>query len=391
MNIYFNNLYFKLLTIFLSSLLSMNTIGQTNVEPSLLIVACKSGTLIIDGLVVGSVEADDASKHTLSMGEHYIQLKTTAEKFNLTLNVDQNTKGIIKIGCNEEVKVQGKRLVDKEVSLEGALGTAMEENVIGLDKGDEIILNCSILNKKGTATIFLKDHTNNREIFRKENFTGIINEKIKIHSKGIYYFSLYTDALFGKNAKITIDRVPSATSNVNFNSNVKTVFDTSNIEVLRTVTRVYSSTNEHGNRTAVKINLPQNTTYWTYWIGVGQESQEKMKSFTSNLSQAGSLFSANPLVMFGMRLIPSLPMLNATSTVNYQFVDSRNANAFINNQQYSYYTFKHAKNISTDYSIINQSISDIVLAMENPSTFTGQDVEIRVVAFIVKPRLILEE
>jgi hypothetical protein len=116
-----------------------------------------------------------------------------------------------------------------------------------------------------------------------------------------------------------------------------------------------------------------------------------MKSFASTLSSAGPLLSTNPLVLFGMKLIPSLPMLNSTSTVNYQFMDTRNSQAFVNGLAYSFYTFKHAKNISTDYSLINGKLPDLVLSMENESTFTGQDVEVRVVAFIITSKYVLDE
>jgi hypothetical protein len=391
----------KLYTLFLkkcitllsfSLLLLSQTFAQSAIETSVVIVACKSGTLIVDGTTVGPVEADDATKQSLSFGEHYLQLKTPTEKYNLTITVDQNTKDVIKLGCTTEKKVQGNRLIDKEVSLSGALGTDPENNVMGLDIDDEIILNCSVLNKKGNATIFLKEYNTDREIYRKERFTSLTDEKIKIPSKGVYYFTLYTDALFGKTAKLTIDRIPSKNSSPNFKTSVKRVYDTTSVEALNTVVRVYSATNfDHPNKTTISINLPKNTSYWTYWVGVGQEAQDKMKSFVSTLSQAGRLFSTNPLVLFGMKLIPALPMLNAPSTVNYRFTDTRNGQLFTNGQAYTYYTFKHADNITTDYSLIKGNFSDLVLALNNESTMTGQNVEIRVVAFVVTSKLVLEE
>lgn len=366
--------------------------AQVSSEISVTIVSCKTGTLLIDGESIGQIEANDAVKKNLSVGEHYIQVKSATEKINLSIKVDQNTKEIIKIGCDPELTNTFIRVIDKEVNLSGTLGSDVEQNIIAFDTDDEIIVNCAVLNRKGNATIFLKDYNTGREIYRKEKFTEVKGDKIKIPMKGIYYFTLFTDALFGKFAKITIDRIPSKRSSPSFKTAVKVKTDTTSVEVLNTNTRVYSTTNlNHSNRTAIKINLPPKTTYWTYWIGVGQEAHQEMKDFVSNLSSAGSLFSTNPLVLFGMKLIPSLPMLNSTSTVSYQFTDSQNSQAFLNNLAYSYYTFKHAKNISTDYSLIRVVYPDIVLNMRNESTLDGQDVNVRVVAFVIKTKYVLEE
>ncbi len=359
---------------------------------SVVIVTCKSGTLIIDGNLIGQVQADDASKQKLLAGEHYLQLKTPSKNYNLTINVDQNNKGIIKLGCEANTSSEGIRLIDKQLSLSGALSSDVEQNVIGLDEGDEIILNCAVLNKKGTANISLINYSNRREIYKKQNFTNIENEKIRIPARGVYYFTLYTDALFGKNAKLTIDRIHGQNSTVDFNTSVKTVYDTTNIEILNTKTRVYSLTNaNHSNKTTISINLPKNTAYWTYWIGVGQESQEAMKSFIANISDAGSLISTNPLVLFGMKIIPSLPMLNTPGTINYRFTDSRNGQLFMNGQAYNYHNFKHAKNITTDYAFIKNNIQDLVLSMDNKSMSNGSDVEVRVVAFTITSKLVLQE
>jgi hypothetical protein len=248
------------------------------------------------------------------------------------------------------------------------------------------------LNKKGNVTISLTEYSSRREIYKKERVGSVENEKIKIQAKGVYYFTLYTDALFGKSAKLTVDRIPSPESSPTFNTTVNTVYDTTSIEVLNTNTRVYSTTNpEHSNKTAISINLPKNTTYWTYWIGVGQEAKDIMKNFVSTLSQAGSFFSLNPLVLFGMNLIPNLPMLNTPSTINYKFTDAKNGQLFTLGQAYTYYTFKHADNITVDYSLVKGNFSDLVLAMSNESTITGQNVEVRVVAFTVRSKLELQD
>ena len=363
--------------------------SQTTTKISVVIVACKTGELIIDGASSGNVEADDASKQMLSLGEHYVQLKTPTEKISLTIKVDENSKEIIKLGCAASSNPAAIRLINKEVDLAGALSAATEQNVFGLDKDDILDLNCSILNKKGTATLTLIEYKTGRSIYRKENFNSVV-DKVRIPEKGVYYFTLTTDALFGKTAKLVIDRIPSERSAHNFNTSARWVYDTTGTEVTNSHVRVFSTTNGH-SKTTVTINLPKNTAYWTYWLGVDQAAQDKMKQFAANLSTAGKYFTANPLLLFGLKLIPELPMLNTPATVNYHFMDTKNAQSFVANQAYRFFTFKHADNITTDYSTINTKASDLVIAFDNQSPLNGHDVELRVVAFVVKSRIVMEE
>ncbi len=367
-----------------------NIFSQNNKE--FLIIPCKTGTLIIDGESIGIIEANDVSKQKLAFGEHYFQLKNSSENINLTISLTDTSKNIIKIGCDAISSTKNVRLINKELSLRGALSNELEQNIIGLDTDDEIIINSSVINKKGTATIFITEINHGNELYRKQDFKILENEKVRIPSKGIYKISLYTDALFGKDAKLTIDRVPSKNSSVNFKTTPKIVFDTTFREVLKTTTRVYSTTNlDNPNKTTVSINLPPNTSYWTYWIGVDQSAQDNMKDFINNISPIIKIVSPNPLVLYGMNLINALPMLKTPATINYRFVDSKNAIAFKNSQPYSYFQFKHADNITTDYSLINTTIPDLVLAMQNESSLTGYNVDIMVVAFIIKARFVLED
>lgn len=361
-------------------------------ETSILIIPCKSGEILVDGVSKGKVEAEDVLKQQLSYGEHYLQLKTENEKFNLTTKIDANLKtNIIKLGC-ETSKPVGVKLTEKQITLSGAITGTSEDNVIALDDNDEIKILCEVVNKKGTANLSVVHVETGTELFRKNSFNLIDNEAVRIPKKGIYRIVLNTNAVFGREVKLRIERIPAPTSSPNFKTTVKIVSDTIPTEVLNTTVRVYSMTNmDHPNRTVVKLNLPANTTYWVYWIGVGQESKERMRQFASTLSSGASIFSSNPLFLFGMKLIPSLPMLNATSTINYRFMDVQNAQLFAGNYQHSYFPFKFGDKIATDYALVNQYHKDLSLCFWNESTWTGQDVEVRAIAFSVTRRYTLDE
>ena len=347
--------------------------------------------MIIDGVSVGALNADDASKQTLSIGEHYIQLKSPTGNDAQTVDLDEKFKNIIKIGCINKTIDKGISLISKTIALEGLLSGNTESNIFGLQQGDQLVINAAILNKKGNATLLITDVSRGNEIYKRENFNAILDEKVNIPSKGIYNIILYTDALFGKKASLSITRIAAFGSSQNTTA-IKKVFDTSSIEVFNTTARVFSTTNlNHTNTTPITINLPANTKYWTYWIGVGQEGKDNMQNFIETISPAVKIFSLNPLVLFGMKMIPSLPTFNSTAVISYKFMDSENANLCALQKTYSYYQFKHADNISSDYSLIEKTVPDLVLTMTNNSALTGQDVNVRVVAFVIKERLIMEE
>ena len=48
--------------------------------------------------------------------------------------------------------------------------------------------------------------------------------------------------------------------------------------------------------------------------------------------------------------------------------------------------FKSAEKITTEYSFIHNNQADLNLGISNESSGMAQDVEVRVVAFIVKPK-----
>lgn len=380
-------------TILITSFISFATLySYSQTEKSFIVIPCLSGNLFIDGNNVGKIEANDASSQKLSNGDHYLQLKTTSQKFNLQVTITDTSKSIIKLGCSDAIGTGAISLFDKEISLTGLLGGDVEQSTLGLDYGDELLINSSIINKKGNATIFITAYEDKTEIYRKESFNSIVDQKIRIPKKGIYTVSIYTDALFGKSAKLTIHRIPASASTASFKTTTRKVYDTTSQEVLNNTVRVYSVTNlDHPNKTTVKVNLPANTTYWVYWIGVGQESRDKMKSFASNVASASKFISTNPLILYGMKLIPSLPMLNSKSTVNYRFTDTPNSQLCLRGAPYSYYTFKYGSNVAIDYSTVQYALNDLVLNLSNESSVIGEDVEVKVVAFMVKSKLVMDE
>lgn len=360
-------------------------------DTTILIISCIDGTLVIDGEEKGKLSADDAYPMKIGFGDHYLQLKTVAKKYNQTLRIDRALKSnIIRLGC-EEINMDAVKLMEKKLTIVGLINPQVEKTIFGLDAGDELLATCIVLSKKGTVNISVTRQDNGAEIYRKESFNTLERERIPISQKGIYVVTLSTNALISCDAKIILERIPSVGGDPTFKTGVGYVYDTSFVEVMNTQARVFSIMSGHNNRTTVKINLPVETSYWTFWIGVGQESREHFKKFVTDLSDSRKFLTTNPLVLFGMKLIPSLPVINMTSTVSYRFTDTRNAQLFSSKLAASFYDFKYAGNISGDYALITNRGTDVTLCLENSSTWIGQDVDIKVVAFIIKKRLAIDK
>jgi hypothetical protein len=372
-------------------LFALRTVAQS--DTTILFVPCKTGTLIIDGIEKGIIEADDVHREKLSLGEHYIQLKTAAKKYNTTLKLPGLASGIVKLGCEETALGTARiKLLDKKLTLVGIMNQTLEKNTIGLDAGDELIINCHLTNNKGTANLSIKRQETGVEIYKKDVFPVLEDERVRIPQKGIYVVTLSTNALLAREAQLVLERQPASYSDPNFKTTVNWVYDTSFVELQTTNTRVYSTTNVRSPRTVVSVPLPPNTAYWTYWIGVDQAATQQLQDFAKTLSSAGKIISTSPLVQLGFGLIKEIPMFkNMTSTVSYHFADGLNAQLFTAGRPYRPYVFKNADNVSSDYALLRNTPTDISFCFENQSMSMGHDVEVRVVAFIIKRKLAIEK
>ncbi len=367
-------------------------------ENKMTIVSCKTGDLYIDGNLIGKIEADDARQQSLTIGEHYLQVKTGSEKYNRSATIDLNTRSVIRIGC-EPVAIQSATveaakpvlLIDKQLNLGGLLTGEVQRNAIALDEDDIMLLNCIVTNPRGSAKVSVRQYPSGNEIFRNESFNAVRDQKITIPSRGIYVIEVSTGAVFGKDIRLTIARISSSKSDPNFKTSVKRYFDTTQVEIVNDNVTVHSVNAMSGtNRNIVKIPLPPQTTYWVYWVGVGQESREQMAQLSNQLGRIASKFSTNPLVAFGLNQISSLPMLKNKSTITYRFMDDQNASLFLNKQPCSYLNVAYADNVSASYSLVNDVPKNVVLTLNNSNTFLAQDVVVKVVAFKVRTLLAID-
>jgi len=278
------------------------------------------------------------------------------------------------------------RLVDKQFNLSGTLSGESAQSFVGLEADDKIVVNCIRLSRKGSVSLSVKDYNKGTEIYKKDGFDTLRDQTIAIPAKGIYSVSLKTASLMDKDVQLLVDRIPAAHTGTVAKAAAKPLYDTASVELLNTTVHVFAKNSPQGNKTVIKISLPPNTSYWTFWIGAGKDAITKMKAFDASCSSIGAPYSTSPLVLYGMKQLSSLPMVPPNAIIGYHFMDTHNSTAFKNNQQYSFYTFKSSERITTEYSFMINHQDDLNLGITNESSNIPQDVEVRVAAFIVLPK-----
>jgi len=369
-------------------------------KTNVLVISNKEGRLLVDGIEQIKLKPSETTKLVLEEGDHIIQVVTSTETLTKTMSCNDGKQKVVSFDFSSEnvppASVGGQEsmnVADIQLDLPGSLsGGTVVHKVYAFDQGDEISFDFDILNRNGTVNIYFYSYPDKALLYSKEKTNAVMGETIRIPKRGVYYFNFSTNHVVSRSAHFAIKRLPGPGASKSFNTAVLTKYDTSYQEILNSQVRVYSAGNiGHPNRTIVRVDLPENTLYWVYWIGVGQESVDQMKNFADKFSKGAIGLVTNPLCALGLGLIPSLPMFNSTATVDYRFADNMNSNIFFSgNPSYRYYTFKEGRNVTTDYGITKTVAKEMNLCLWNNSQLTGHDVTVRVVAFTVKPSFVPE-
>jgi hypothetical protein len=380
--------------LFLFTALTITIHANAQIKTNVLIISSKEGKLLVDGNERSWLNPNETTKLTLDEGDHIIQVKTANEMSTQTITCNDGKQKVVNFDFSSGSNIQptansetdALTVADIQLNLPSSLSNApFLRKFYAFDEGDAVTFDFDILNKNGTINIYFYSYPDNALIYSKEKTNAVSKELIKIPKRGVYYFSFSTNHIINRSAHFVVKRQSGPSVNKNFKTAVRIKYDTTYQEVLNSQVRVYSTGNfGHTNRTTVRINLPARTTYWVYWIGVGQESMDRMKSFADKLSRGASGLATDPISALGFRLISSLPMFNSTATVDYRFADNPNSEMFSSGAgNYQYYNFKEGKNITTDYSIERTVSKEMNLCLWNNNPLLGHDVSVKVGAFLV--------
>jgi hypothetical protein len=289
-------------------------------------------------------------------------------------------------------------VVDKKIKIGGA-STVTE--YYGFADGDKIIFSLAVEGKKELKDITISEYPKNVK-FADHKTDKIENKVLKISRNSVYSFEYYNSNLSGRTVEIKIQRIPKSDQTKFFNTNVKWVnkvdtsysakqntylvkSDTSFVDVINSKVRVHSTTNASSNKTVVDFTIPANTIKWTYWIGVGDESQEAFKKDENEFAKSASklIGTINPLAGLALGFFTMSQSKVGDNVVYYFLSNYQDAQKFSAGQEFM--QFKKG-NVVTDFGLMNYSSSinqKYFIGLSNDNLMDGIDVNVKILAVVV--------
>jgi hypothetical protein len=223
----------------------------------------------------------------------------------------------------------------------------------GFSAGDEIVIDFTTENKKGTQGIEVSEWESKSVVYSNHQFQALDGVRIKVPKTAVYKFEFGTNFIFDRQCKVSIKRIPATEATKDFTCNVtwKTVTDTSFTMVAekRKVSTVYepvtvqSPINYFVNswtalggkrRITFPITLPQNTVEWYYTFGATRNdddvrnTQAGMRLF-ADLSKA---IDKTGILSVAINAISRPP---GADYCDVFLLDPKNNQAFLNNDDWT--------------------------------------------------------
>jgi hypothetical protein len=286
-------LYTGLMVVFLL-LLTDKSIAQE--DAILLVISNHESKILLDGVEKGTVKANAAFRITTTIGEHYVE----AER--LGSGISQNKGEIVQLEAGKQ-KIIKLEFADLTLTAYGnaipvaelnfALPGLVEvtawdsenpdepypypEYYYAFEKGDEIILDITMSNKKGTNAIHVSTYPDGVERYTNQAFTELTDLRIKVPERSIYRLAFTTNHAFARNAFLKVARKPASSETLNFNTKVtykRTLTPVSVLEPQSFFVNSGSNATFLGGKSkiTVPVNLPANTVEWFYRFSASREA-----------------------------------------------------------------------------------------------------------------------
>ncbi|RAU84276.1 hypothetical protein [Pontibacter arcticus] len=301
-------------------------------------------------------------------------------------------------------------VTDRSITVPAAIQVQQPQEGLyyGFQMGDVVLLNIEPEKTGQTFQLEIKEYASGAVVYAASNLKRVKDLKLTVPKKTIYQFILSSASGQAITARLLLKRQPAKEENRYFNANVTwqnrpdTTWTTVTEKVLvkgelvpavlvDKTFRVASMANLSPSRVSVPFKLPANTVHWVYWIGVGQESVEQLKNMTGIAAKgAAALASAtvSPVVGFGLGLIPTLPQVNASGSIDYYFMNRTSAEKYVKDEEgWKYYPFAQGTGIISDYKKVLPTETPktpdgtLYATFRNSNTVTGLDITLKVVAF----------
>ena len=266
---------------------------------TILVLSNKSGKLIFDGEEKGNCEANIPFKVVSTPGEHYVQVRTI-ENGNIedkgdVVVLEPAKQKVFKITFDESSSPPATSMeivvADLNFSIPGLTTVGSWANAnpgqsypypthfVAFEKGDEIIVNTSMTNKKGTNVMEVRTYPGNVLKYSNNSFTDLENLRIKVEERSIYQLVFATNHIFDRNCLLTIKRKPASADAGSFNTNVSLQRVSRTISVVESASQFINSGSNAAfkggtSRIVVPVNLPPNTVEWFYRFSASRSKEE---------------------------------------------------------------------------------------------------------------------
>ncbi len=284
----------------------------------------------------------------------------------------------------------------------------------GFESGDKVLINFEMASG-AEIKLFTVYEVRGNVIFQKFK-TSAINTQLTLNHKQVLGFVINHSGFIGKVYRVHIQRIPAKAEAKMFNTSVvmrpsyDTVFSVSQAKVfagydtifdpiLNQKTRVHSLTsiNLQPNRVVIPINLPPNTDFYTFWIGVGDEGQKSYNEAAKMASKsltgvAGFLPGYGPLIAYAVNGALALSIHNQGDNVLYWITtEKEDAEKFMADKEE--FKFFKSGNIVQELGKVNSpnKNKNYYLCLKNDNIRDGIDVDIKIIAVSITPKYITKD
>ncbi|MCB0534743.1 MAG: hypothetical protein KDD14_21240 [Saprospiraceae bacterium] len=381
---------------------------------SILFVTDKECDFSIDGTSMGKALPNQPKKYDLAEGEHYLQCITLekVEKSQI-VTVESQKQKVIKLSfsmspvhstaAGEKRKIEPITVASLNFQIPGQVLnvlTAAAGNEKGVDlptfyyafeEGDEVLLDCRLENEKGSINLEVRTEPENLPVYSNMDFKMITNGIFKVNKRSIYKFIFSTSSGWDRKGQLSIKRVPSDETKINFNTTAIKKKKYKAISIHEPSAFYLNSTSNEDfkggkSRIVIPVNLPQNTVEWYYVISSTRNEAEikaSMKQFQLLGDINKAIAGLNPTTTalnIAMNLITQPP---GADYCDVYLMDYYNQGNFLAKQQFKYTiqgSREHITSASAKINCCNQG--QWYLAIQNPDTWYGIHVGVEVVAIV---------
>ncbi|MBL7951765.1 MAG: hypothetical protein JNM62_08590 [Flavobacteriales bacterium] len=353
-------------TAFTVVLLLWSTLLLSQTNGKVLILSNVAGQVLVDGQAIGDAEPNKPLIHEVSVGDHLVQLAWSnngkAEVKNEMVAVEAGKQKAVSFTVEASAAmalgasaVAPERILvaDQNVLVSGILVNSINgvvkpsEFMYGFEAGDEVVLDITMSNLKGTNSLKVTTYPGGVVLFSNLAFSALTDQRFKIQERGILKFSLTTNHMIDRNAYVKVWRIPASPATAVFNTNVvRKKINTTHQVAEKQEFFVNSGSNATfsggKSRVSLPVSLPPNTIEWYYRFSASREMAdiERVQQTTGLFAELGSmLFSGGSSALLGQGaqgLLSSLSQPPGANVCDIILLDHDNMALFEAKAEYKY-------------------------------------------------------